>query len=321
MASQTAHLPGSLFGRDFLTMNDFSGDEIIAILDFASFLKRQKKEGASHKLLEGKNIALYFEKPSNRTRVSFEVGIYDLGANAILLRKEDINLGVRESIEDTARTLSRYVDAMMIRTFVHSDVEQLAKYATMPIINGLTDDHHPCQVLADLLTFKETFGDFKGKKLAYIGDGNNMCHSLMTGCAKVGLNMTVATPKGYEPHHDIVNLAQEIARETGAVITVGHSIEDAARDAHAVYTDVWASMGAEREIDTRRDKFAHYQVNEKLMATAQPNAIVLHCLPAHLGEEIEAATFEKHEKSIFEQAENRLHAQKSLMVGLMKQPG
>lgn len=307
----------NLCGRSFLSMSDITQDELIALLDSALALKLDKKNGHPHRLLEGKHIALYFELPSNRTRVSFEVGSVDLGLNTVHLRKEEINLGVRETIADTARTLSRYVDAIMIRAAHHEDVVSLAQNASVPVINGLTDMHHPCQVLADLLTFKEYIGSFEGKKLTYIGDGNNMCHSLLLGAALAGLNMSVATPPGYEPHDTVVEQAKQMAQRSGAVIDISNNMVHAVKGANAVYTDVWASMTNKHEIDERRQKFTGFEVTSQLMAEADPKAIVLHCLPACRGEEISAEIMDKFAYSIFEQAENRLHAQKALMLAVM----
>lgn len=320
MSPQTLSLPQTLYGRDFLSLEDFSQDELAALLAYASVLKQEKKSGRPHPLLQGKSVAMYFEKPSNRTRVSFEVGIYDLGAHPIYLRKEEINLGVRETIADTARTLSRYVDGIMIRTFAQSDVNELARWSSAPVINGLTDLHHPCQVMADLLTFQEVFGSFKGKKLAYMGDGNNMANSLMIGCAKMGMDVAIITPSGFEPLKEVTDKAQAIAQQAGSTVQVTHDIQTGVQGAHAVYTDVWASMGQEAEADARRQKFQGFVVNNQVMQWADPKAIVLHCLPAHRGEEIDADTLEAHADVIFEQAENRLHAQKAIMVALMKDP-
>lgn len=320
MAAHTIQAPTELYGKDCLDLREMTPQTMMQLLDYAQFIKSEKRKGRLHRLLDGMSIAMYFEKPSNRTRVSFEVGIYDLGAHGIYLRKEEVNLGIRESIGDTARTLSRYVNGIMIRTFKHSDVEELAQYATVPVINGLTDDHHPCQVLADLLTVYETFGSLKGQKLSYIGDGNNMAHSLLLGGAISGMDVSIGCPKDYSPNPAIVAQAQAIAKDTGAVLSVVHSPEEAVKDATAVYTDVWASMGQEAEAAKRQQDFKGYQVNGSLMKLAKPNAIVLHCLPAHRGEEIDHETLEAHAGSIFEQAENRLHAQKALMVALLKNP-
>jgi ornithine carbamoyltransferase len=309
--------PPALYGRDFLTLEDFLPLELSALLDFATLLKRQKRDSQVHPWLAGKSVALYFEKPSNRTRVSFEVGVFDLGAHPIYLRKEEINLGVRETIADTARTLSRYVDGIMIRTFAHGDVEELAKWATVPVINGLTDDHHPCQVLADLMTCRERYGDLRGRKLAYLGDGNNMAHSLLMGCTLMGMEVAIATPPGFEPCAKKVDQANRLADEHGGQVRITHDIQEAVSGSDVVYTDVWASMGQELEAETRRNAFAGFQVNRQVMNRAKSEAIVLHCLPAHRGEEIDADTLEAHADSIFEQAENRLHAQKAVMVALM----
>lgn len=320
MVSQAIPLPQTLYGRDFLALEDFTPEELQAMLNFAVFLKREKKMNRPHHLLEGKSVAMYFEKPSNRTRVSFEVGIFDLGAHPIYLRKEEINLGVRETIADTARTLSRYVHGIMIRTFAQNDVEELARWASVPVINGLTDRHHPCQVMADLLTAQEAFGDLKGKKLTYIGDGNNMAHSLLIGCAQMGMDVAIATPAGFEPLKEIVEKANAIAQKTGGTVLVTNNIDQAVAGAHVLYTDVWASMGQEAEAEERRVKFEGFQINSRLMGLADPKAIVLHCLPAHRGEEITHEILEAHADTIFEQAENRLHAQKAIMVALMFDP-
>lgn len=306
-----------LQGQDFLALSDFSSADILEMLTYAAHLKKLKRSHTPHRLLDGKSIALYFEKPSNRTRVSFEVGIFDLGAHPIMLRKEEINLGVRETIADTARTLSRYVDAIMIRTFAQSDVVELAKWATVPVINGLTDEHHPCQVMADLLTVQEQFGKFQGRKLAFIGDGNNMAHSLMEGCALVGMDVAIACPKGHEPLPAILQQAEAIAQKNGSKVTVTHDVLEAAAGASVLYTDVWASMGQEAEAEARRANFKDFQVNTHVMEKATSDAIVLHCLPAHRGEEITADVFEKYADVIFEQAENRLHAQKAVMATLI----
>ena len=307
----------NLKGRDFLTLADFTQQDVFNLLNLAAELKQLKKSQVPHRYLEGKSVALYFEKPSNRTRVSFEVGIFDLGAHPIMLRKEEINLGVRETIGDTARTLSRYVDGIMIRTFAQADVVELAEYATVPVINGLTDDYHPCQVLADLLTVKEQFETFQGRKLTYVGDGNNMAHSLMMGCAQVGMDVAIACPSDFRPQPEIVKKAESIATAHGAKITITDDVRAAVDGASAVYTDVWASMGQEAEAEARRQHFKAYQVNDALMALAAPNAIVLHCLPAHRGEEITHEVLEKHATVIFDQAENRLHAQKSVLAAMM----
>ncbi len=311
-------LPSHLKGRDFLTFLEYSPQELQELLSLAAQLKELKRTRTPHQLLEGRSVALYFEKPSNRTRVSFEVGVFDLGAHPFMLRKEEINLGVRETIADTARTLSRYVDCIMIRTFAQKDVEELAQWSDVPVINGLTDDYHPCQVLADLLTVQEQFGSFKGRKLTYVGDGNNMAHSLMLGCAMVGMDVTIASPSGYQPQPDITKKAEELAAANGAKVVISDDVKAAVKDASVVYTDVWASMGQEAEAEARKQIFKDYQVNAENMALAKSDAIVLHCLPAHRGEEITAEVLEKHAKVIFDQAENRLHAQKAVMAAIIR---
>jgi ornithine carbamoyltransferase len=311
-------LPTDLKGRDFLNFLEYTPEELQALLTLAAQLKQLKRSRIPHKLLEGRSVAMYFEKPSNRTRVSFEVGIFDLGAHPFMLRKEEINLGVRETIADTARTLARYVDCVMIRTFAHQDVEELAQWSEVPIINGLTDDYHPCQVLADLLTVQEKFGNLKGRKLTYVGDGNNMAHSLMLGCAMMGMDVTIASPSGYQPRPEITRKAQELGAVSGATVLISDDVKSAVKNASAVYTDVWASMGQEAEAEARKKVFRNYQINAENMALALPEAIVLHCLPAHRGEEITADVLEKHADTIFEQAENRLHAQKAVMAAIIR---
>ena len=246
------------------------------------------------------------------------MGVFDLGAHPFMLRKEEINLGVRETIADTARTLARYVDCIMIRTFAQRDVEELAQWSDVPVINGLTDDYHPCQVLADLLTVKERFGEFKGRKLTYVGDGNNMAHSLMLGCAMVGMDVTIASPSGYQPQPSITAKAEALAKASGATVAISDDVKAAVKDASVVYTDVWASMGQEAEAEARKQIFKNYQVNAENMALATSDAIVLHCLPAHRGEEITADVLEKYADVIFEQAENRLHAQKAVMAAIIQ---
>ncbi|HEY9746132.1 MAG TPA: ornithine carbamoyltransferase [Oculatellaceae cyanobacterium] len=311
-------IPNHMKGRDFLTFQEYTPDELLELLDLAAQLKRLKQNRVPHRILEGRSIALYFEKPSNRTRVSFEVGTADLGMHPFMLRKEEINLGVRETIADTARTLARYVDCIMIRTFAQKDVEELAQWSSVPVINGLTDDYHPCQVLADLLSIQEQFGSFKGRKLTYVGDGNNMAHSLLLGCAMVGMDVAIASPSGYQPQERVVKAAEAYAKASGAVISVTDNVQDAVRNASVLYTDVWASMGQEDEAAERREKFKGYQVNAENLALAASDAIVLHCLPAHRGEEITHEVLEKFADVIFNQAENRLHAQKAVMAAIME---
>ncbi len=310
-------VPAHYKGRDFLTLGDYTGDELLELLALARELKRMKRENQPHRLLEGKSVAMYFEKPSNRTRVSFEVGIFDLGAHPIMLRKEEINLGVRETIADTARTLARYVDGIMIRTFAQSDVDELAQWSSVPVINGLTDEHHPCQVLADLLTVQERVGSFKGHKLVYIGDGNNMAHSLLLGCALVGMDVAIACPAGYHPKAEVLAQAKGFAQRHGSSVAVIEDVKEACKDATVLYTDVWASMGQEAEAEARKAVFKNYQVNSDVLAVARPDAFVLHCLPAHRGEEITEEALERFADVIFEQAENRLHAQKAVMAAII----
>ena len=304
-----------LKGKDLLAIHDLSVDEVAEILDFAKELKAMQKAGVEHHILEGKTLGMIFEKSSTRTRVSFEVGMYQLGGQALFLSSRDLQIGRGEPIKDTARVLSRYLDGIMIRTFAHSDVEELAKYADIPIINALTDLLHPCQVLTDLLTIQEHRGkNLKGMKLAYIGDGNNMANSYMYGCAKAGIHFMAATPKGYEPDAEVTKKAIEDAKETGGSITLVNDIFEAAKDADVLCTDVWASMGQESEREERKKIFAGYQINKELLAAADKHAIVMHCLPAHRGEEITDDVFEANAHVIFDEAENRLHTQKAIMA-------
>ena len=300
--------------KHLLKLGDYSEKEILSILNLADQLKYEKKHNIEHHYLKGKTLGMIFAKSSTRTRVSFEVGMYDLGGSALFLSNANTQLGRGEPVEDTARVLSRYLDGIMIRTFDQEEVETLAKYGSIPIINGLTDYAHPCQVLADLMTIREYKKTFKGMKLTFIGDGNNMCNSLIVGCIKVGMDVAVACPKGYEPDADIVAWANETGK-----FTLTTDIYEAAKDADVLYTDVWASMGEEAEAEERKKVFAGYQINSSLMAVAKPDAMVLHCLPAHREEEITAEVFEAHADEIFEEAENRLHAQKAVLVKLMKE--
>lgn len=299
--------------KHLLKLGDYSEKDILSILNLADQLKYEKKHNIEHHYLKGKTLGMIFAKSSTRTRVSFEVGMYDLGGSALFLSNANTQLGRGEPVEDTARVLSRYLDGIMIRTFDQEEVETLAKYGSIPIINGLTDYAHPCQVLADLMTIREFKNTFKGMKLTFIGDGNNMCNSLIVGCIKVGMDVAVACPKGYEPDADIVKWANETGK-----FTLTTDIFEAAKDADVLYTDVWASMGEEAEAEERKKIFAGYQINSELMAVAKPDAMVLHCLPAHREEEITAEVFEAHADEIFEEAENRLHAQKAVLVKLMK---
>lgn len=307
----------SLKGRDFIEFTDYSKEEIEYLLQLAIDIKKKQKSGEVYQPLKGKTIGLIFEKSSTRTRVSFEVGMFQLGGHALFLSKNDIQIGRGETISDTAQVLSRYLDGIMIRTFAHSNVIELAKYADIPVINGLSDDAHPCQVLADFQTVLEHKGQLKGLKMAYVGDGNNMAHSLMLGAAKLGVHVSVASPEGYEPNPAIVEQAKSIAQETGSQVVVTRSPEEAVKDADIIYTDVWASMGFEEEQQAREAAFADYQVNEELVKGAKNNYIFLHCLPAHRGEEVSEGVIDGPNSAIFDQAENRLHAQKALMAALM----
>ena len=295
-----------------LKLGDLSEKEILSILNLADQLKYEKKHNIEHHHLKGKTLGMIFAKSSTRTRVSFEVGMYDLGGSALFLSNANTQLGRGEPVEDTARVLSRYLDGIMIRTFDQEEVETLAKYGSIPIINGLTDYCHPCQVLADLMTIREFKNTFKGMKMTFIGDGNNMANSLIVGGIKVGMEVAVACPKGYEPDADIVKWATETGR-----FTLTTNIFEAAKDADVLYTDVWASMGEEAEAEERKKIFNGYQINSELMSVAKPDAMVLHCLPAHREEEITHEVFEAHANEIFEEAENRLHAQKAVLVMLM----
>jgi len=304
-------------GRDFISLHDFSQEEIAYLLKVAQELKRMQKEGIPHPILQGKTLAMLFTKSSTRTRVAFEVGMYQLGGQALFLSSRDIQLGRGESIADTARVLSRMVDGIMIRTFSHQEVLDLAQHATVPVINGLTDLLHPTQVLADLLTIQEHKGKLAGLKLTFIGDGNNMTHSLMLGGAKMGLHVVIACPNGYRPKPEIVALAQTDAQASGGKVEVVEDPEMAAQGADVLYTDVWASMGQEQEAEERKKAFAAYQINSDILKLAAPDAIVLHCLPAHHGEEISHEVFEGPQSVVFDEAENRLHVHKAIMALVM----
>ena len=302
-------------GKDLLSIHDLSVDEVQEILDLAARLKTLQKAGIEHKLLVGKTLGMIFEKSSTRTRVSFEVGIFQLGGTGLFLSSKDLQLGRGEPIKDTARVLARYLDGIMIRTFAQSTVEELAKFADIPVINGLTDLLHPCQVLTDLLTISEHKGkNFRALKMAYVGDGNNMTNSYLYGAAKVGMTLAVATPKGYKPNQTVFENALADAEETGAKLSWTEDPADAVKDADIIATDTWASMGQEAEHDARKKIFAPYQVNKSLLRGASKNAIVLHCLPAYRGEEITDEVLEDNAHVIFEEAENRLHTQKAIMA-------
>ncbi|MBQ3054753.1 MAG: ornithine carbamoyltransferase [Oscillospiraceae bacterium] len=297
--------------KDLLKLMDLSKAELLHILDVADQLKYDQKHGIAHPILKGKTLGMIFEKSSTRTRVSFEVGIAQLGGHGLFLSGNDLQMGRGEPIEDTARVLSRYLDGIMIRTFSQEMVETLADYATIPIINGLTDFCHPCQVLADLMTIREHLSTLEGLKMCYIGDGNNMANSLIVGGLLADMEVAVATPKAYKPDASVLSYAE------GKPFTWTEDIFEAARDADVIFTDVWASMGQEGEAEERRKVFTGYQVNEELLKAAKKNCMVQHCLPAHRGEEITAEVFEAHANEIFDEAENRLHAQKAVMAILM----
>jgi ornithine carbamoyltransferase len=306
-----------LRGRDLVSVQDLSVDEIYRIFHIASVLKSDMRSGVSHRVLEGKSLGMIFKKASTRTRVSFEVGIWQLGGYGLFLSAGDIQMSRGESVSDTAEVLSRYLDGIMIRTYSHDEVVQLAASASVPVINGLTDLLHPCQALADLFTAFEKRGNLSGLKLAFIGDGNNVAHSLLLAASKLGVSVSVASPPGYEPQSFILDQAVSYAADAGARIEVIHSPIEAARDADIVYTDVWASMGQELERVQREKSFAGYQVNRELMAAAKPDALVMHCLPAHRGEEITDEVIDGPNSVVLDEAENRLHVQKAIMVLLM----
>ncbi|MDP1852722.1 MAG: ornithine carbamoyltransferase [Candidatus Omnitrophota bacterium] len=301
--------------KDFISITDLTISEISSVFSQTVDVKKNKKKYA--KSLLGKTIALIFQKPSLRTRVSFEVGVKQLGGSAVYLGREDVNLGVRESISDVAKTLSRYVDGIVARTFDHKYVLDLARYATVPVINGLSDLLHPCQALADIFTIQEKIKQIKGTVFAYVGDGNNVCNSLLHICAKLGINVNVASPMGYSPQDDILAQSRKIAGETGAKINIFFDASSAVKDADVIYTDVWTSMGQEQEREKRIEIFKDFQINKNLVSLAKKDCLVMHCLPAHRGEEITEEVIESKNSVIFDQAENRLHAQKAIMIKLL----
>lgn len=298
--------------KHLLKLWDLTGQEIIDILNLADQLKYEQKNGIAHHHLKGKTLGMIFQKSSTRTRVSFEVGMYQLGGMALFLSANDLQIGRGEPVQDTARVLSRYLDGIMIRTFAQQEVEDLAAYGTIPVINGLTDYCHPCQVLADLMTIREYKKSFDGLKFCFIGDGNNMANSLIVGAISMGMECAIACPKDYQPDAQIMAWAKE-----NGTFTCSEDILACAKDADVVYTDVWASMGQEEEKAEREKIFKNYQINDEVMAAAKPDAMVLHCLPAHREEEITAKVFEAHANEIFDEAENRLHAQKAVLVKLL----
>ncbi|MBR2499826.1 MAG: ornithine carbamoyltransferase [Clostridia bacterium] len=298
--------------QHLLKLLDLTEKDILSILNLADQLKYDKKNNIQHKYLAGKTLGMIFSKSSTRTRVSFEVGMYELGGQALFLSSNDIQLGRGEPVRDTARVLSRYLDGIMIRTYDQEDVEELSKYGSIPIINGLTDFAHPCQVLADLMTIREYKNSLKGLKLCFVGDGNNMANSLIVGCIKMGMSVSIACPANHKPDAEIMKWAEE----NGDFLCT-ESVLEAAKDADVLYTDVWASMGQESEAEQRKKEFKNYQINDSVMAVAKADAMVLHCLPAHREEEITEKVFEEHANEIFDEAENRIHAQKAVMVKLM----
>ena len=300
--------------RHLLTLEELSSKELHKLLELAAQVK--KKPAKYKKALKGQTLGMIFEKSSTRTRVSFEVGMFQLGGHALFLNGNDIQIGRGETIPDTAKVLSRFVQGIMVRTFAHSTVETLAKHADVPVINGLTDSHHPCQILADLQTLQEHYGKLKGRQVVFVGDGNNVAHSLMIGSAMMGMNFKLVCPKGYEPDAAILKRVQKQGDKNGSRIEVTTKVEGSVRGADAVYTDVWTSMGQEAEKAKRLKDFAGYQVNERLMAES-PKAVFLHCLPAHRGEEVSAGVMDGERSLVWDEAENRLHAQKALMITLM----
>ena len=299
--------------KHLLKMLDLSKEEILDILNLADQLKYENKNGIEHHILKGKTLGMIFQKSSTRTRVSFETGMYQLGGQALFLSNRDLQIGRGEPVQDTARVLSRYLDGIMIRTFEQKEVEDLAKYGSIPVINGLTDFCHPCQVLADLMTIREFKGRFEGLKMCYIGDGNNMANSLIVGGLKVGMEVSIACPKDYQPAAEVL----EFAKGYGDKFSMTDVPLEAAKDADVLFTDVWTSMGEEAETEKRKIAFKGYQINDDIMAVAKADAMVQHCLPAHREEEITEKVFEAHANEIFEEAENRLHAQKAIMVKVM----
>jgi ornithine carbamoyltransferase len=301
---------GELKGRSFTRVADWSRDELLQVLDLADELKRKQQAGEEHRLLPGRSLGMIFQKPSTRTRVSFEVGIYQLGGTGLYLSAGDLQLGRGETIRDTAVVLSRYLDAIMIRTFAQSDVEELAAHGTIPVINGLTDTAHPCQALADVMTIRERFGRFEGLKVVYLGDGNNVCASLMVACAKLGMDFVAATPASYRPADEAVR----IAREAGGSVELVDEPRAAVEGADVLYTDVWTSMGQDAEREQRLRDLAGYGIDDELVQRAGDDAMVLHCLPAHYGEEIAEEVLYGPRSAVWDEAENRLHSQKALMA-------
>jgi ornithine carbamoyltransferase len=307
-----------LKGRDFISIHDFSEAEVAYILEVGLEMKQEHKKGISHPFLAGKTLGMIFQKASTRTRLAFEVGMYQLGGHALFLSPRDIQIGRGESVKDTALVLARMVDGIMIRTFDHNEVLEMAHWSTVPVINALTDLLHPTQVIGDLMTIQEHLGGLRGLKLAYIGDGNNVAHSLLFGGAKVGMHVTIACPRGFEPDQEVLRLAKADALGTGAKLEIVESPWEAAKGADVLYTDVWASMGQEDQAEEKEKQFRQYQINQALLKEANPGAIVMHCLPAKRGKEITDEVMDGPQSVVFDEAENRLHAHKAIMALIMK---
>ncbi len=302
--------------KDLVTIQDLTTKDIYHIFELSDQMKQYKGRFGDH--LIQKNVGLLFQKPSNRTRVSFEVGISQLGGNCIYLGPDEINLGVRESTPDVSKTLSRYLDAIIARTHSHQDIVELTKNADIPIINGLSDIYHPCQGITDIYSIKEKFENYQDVTVAYIGDGNNVCHSLLLGCSKIGINVNVATPKGYEPSETIVTIAKDNAKQSGSKISIGYSPETAVEGVEVIYADVWVSMGQENDSEQRIQDFQGFQINKELVSRAKPNYYFMHCLPAHRGLEVTTDVIDSEHSIVFDQAENRLHTQKSVLIFLFE---
>ena len=309
----------NLSGRHFINLEDFTSEELSALIDYTFELKSKVRNREEIDIMKNRTMVMYFSKPSLRTRLSFEIGMKKLGGDAFVLKQDEIILGQRESIEDSANVISRYCDLIMIRTFAHSDVEDFAKYSKVPVINALTDLSHPCQIMADLFTMKEHFGKLKGLTLTYIGDGNNVCNSLLTGCTSLGVNIKVGVPKGYEPDAKTIEVAKNIAKNTGCSVDIVNDVKEAVSGADVVYTDVWASMGQEKEKEARLNVFKGFTLTKELFDLANKGAIALHCLPAHKGEEISEEVFNMNSQYIYEEAENRMHAQMAIMSSIVKE--
>jgi ornithine carbamoyltransferase len=307
-----------LKGRDFTKVADWEADELLRVLDLADELKRAQKAGEEHRLLPGRTLGMIFQKPSTRTRVSFEVGMWQLGGVGLYLSAGDLQLGRGETVKDTAQVLSRYLDAIMIRTFDQADVEELARNSTIPVINGLTDSTHPCQALADVMTIREQLGRLEGVKVAYFGDGNNVCASLMVAAAKLGMHFVAAVPRGYEPDDQALQIARRAAEDTGAAVAVVHDPRQAAQSAEVLYTDVWTSMGQDAERERRLRDLAGFAIRDELIELAEDDASVLHCLPEQYGEEITEEILYSPRSAVWDQAENRLHAQKALLALIVR---